>query len=114
MSRQVIDGKVFDYSPHEGRPGDGESLPAHRSPPSPHSPGPWRWVTPEDKSWERLDDGANGCVFVVDGWHVMPSDADRRLIAKAPELLAMLKRAVEDREPWHWDARALISEIEGE
>ena len=63
---------------------------------SKHSPGPWRWVTPEDEPWERLDDGADGCVFVVEGWHVMPSDSDRRLIAKAPELLAALKDAAID------------------
>ena len=88
---------------------------------SKHSPGPWKWSKeiPRDNELPVLLDASDQVVcgfgnaaqyYPTEG--LPPNVADARLIEKAPQLLAMLKRAAEDREPWHWDAVALIREIE--
>jgi hypothetical protein len=94
-----------------------------------HSPGPWRVVVGRliDEYVEVLD--ANGRAVVEggaegdQGWirgHVEITEADARLIAAAPELLAALKEGLyemnhpDDECPVCETARALIRRIEGE
>lgn len=54
-----------------------------------HSPGPWKWD--RDSSGYLID--AND-IPVISGqeWEI-PNDADARLIAAAPEMLALLREA---------------------
>lgn len=89
------------------------------------SPGPWRWEAAGEgpDHWLMKNcwiggDMLDQCVLVAEGGKWPPSDADARLIAAAPELLAALKRYLES--PYYQGdqgldrgARALIARIEG-
>lgn len=103
---------------------------------SQHSPAPWTWaeVHPaEDEdswpTWVRLDAADNQVVFVQDG-PVKISPADARLLAAAPELLAVAEDLYAAVVAWIEDecskpavaieedetlakARALFARIEG-
>lgn len=68
-----------------------------------HTPGPWIWdgntLQPEQRDPERSQvhtilDAEGGCGFLGSDWRetVTELDADRQLIAAAPELLEALKR----------------------
>jgi hypothetical protein len=86
-----------------------------------HSPGPWRWTggalrAPDSSPVLDINLPAEAAHFVV-------RDADARLIAAAPELLAALRErvdactdcvSVELRCPECQADRALIRRIEGE
>lgn len=104
---------------------------------SPHSPGPWKWDVDKRRPWSTpvlLD--ANGREVVgASGEGVQQDvdvgDDDARLIAAAPELLAMLKRVLALADTLHDaiefapssdrtgyldakdDAEALVRRIEG-
>jgi hypothetical protein len=90
-----------------------------------HSPGPWRWEAAGEgpDHWLMKNcwvggDALDQCVLVAEGGKWPPNDADARLIAAAPELLAALRQWVERAEalggPFYEDHRALIRRIEGD
>jgi hypothetical protein len=98
-----------------------------------HSPGPWRvvFVLGRGTDWESTEIlDANGAVVIEggadyegQGWAHGETDmteADARLIAAAPELLAALKEGLyemnhpDEECPVCETARALIRRIEGE
>lgn len=62
---------------------------------SAHTPGPWTWEPVAPMSWLR------GAGDTMDVMHMdsdssdCPNDADRALIAAAPDLLAIAKRVAE-------------------
>lgn len=90
------------------------------SKPSPHSPGPWRWnsertallrqTTKEEKQARvypdpPVPDDLPVLVFCEDHGYT-PDEADATLIAKAPEMAAMLRELEwhedpDHYEPWH-------------
>ena len=86
------------------------------------TPGPWKLVSWTDgASWTI--EGAQGRLLAnVTGQGQAENTANARLIAKAPELLALVKRmaaitttfGIDRREPrLPRDARALLAELEG-
>jgi hypothetical protein len=96
-----------------------------------HSPGPWKWEPKEPDGQMPALMSAEGkyvCEFGHDasstgGYYPTegspPDEADARLIAAAPELLAALERALDtaesctpSRKPID-DGRALIARVKG-
>ena len=93
-----------------------------------HTPGPWEVGDVDDftEQFEVIQSGSKrqcfGCVVqrtICDGC----SEADARLVAKAPELLEVLEYFIplieseqddEQQAPWVEKARALIAEVKGE
>lgn len=74
-----------------------------------HTPGPWRWDSCgnlEDKDFR-----------VVLSTYAVPAESDRRLIAAAPELLALLRRIDElfptGRGPKLDELDELLKRLEG-
>jgi hypothetical protein len=89
---------------------------------SKHTPGPWRWKTEGIDELESLAGPSNSvCDFGVNIPHDSmpgnsPSNADKALIAAAPDLLAALKGVVRvaDRATVEFDAaRTAIAKAEG-
>jgi len=103
--------------------------------PNCHTPGPWRIVRAVDFTGDTESqynpilsiDAANGkTVYFTDSGYFKPHEADARLIAAAPELLAALEMAMKAND-WHIEppldtygakayaaARAAISRATGE
>lgn len=90
-----------------------------------HTPGPWRFVTrPEEHpesdevQWGVLEGGNDQVIWVSEG-PVVPSKDDARLIAAAPEMLALLEDAPGDRasdayrDKWLTARAALLTRIKG-
>lgn len=86
-----------------------------------HTPGPWKVA---DRFYILMDDDvacevAKVCDENIDDDMVGQCDADARLIAAAPEMLAALKYMVENAEAEGWsglmisDAVAAIAKAEG-
>lgn len=90
-----------------------------------HTPGPWTaWN--RGIGWEvhhSVDDDGYG-ISVNDGFRETFSEADARLIAAAPDMLAALERVVEDLHGWaeygssasmhlYEDAKAAITKAKG-
>jgi hypothetical protein len=69
-----------------------------------HSPGPWFWDDKDAMPWTDYDDAesapflmnANGCPIMTGSDIRIAYEADGRLIAAAPELLAALKNLEND------------------
>ena len=87
---------------------------------SAHSPGPWTWRYFKETLIVNVVDGVGEEVitfmpYADKGWI---SEADARLVAAAPELLAALRDLVDSglcvSHPECAAARALIARIEGE
>jgi hypothetical protein len=78
------------------------------------SPGPWTWEKCAETDARILRDSDGDSVLRIhENRHSrLPSKADARLIAAAPELLAMLKRMVTPGWNDSQDARDLIARIE--
>lgn len=92
-----------------------------------HTPGPWKAID----NYNEMPVGCDGFVIEsVDGMHIIPDGmqrlgcekADARLIAAAPELLAVLKELEESAEYWSeydvpigivYRIRAAIAKAEG-
>jgi len=79
-----------------------------------HTPGPWHW---DDYSWLVAKDESSVLEYAGCGSHATDaSDADRVLIAAAPDLLAALQGVlrVSDRSTSEYDAvRAAIAKATG-
>lgn len=79
-----------------------------------HSPGPWRWV--DHNAVELYLDDADGktvlCFWTSEGR--VPSEADARLLAAAPEMLKLLRYVAERGEGGAYEARTLIARICGQ
>lgn len=99
-----------------------------------HSPGPWRWIEEDPNDPDRMprlvdSDGLDVCSFGGGGSYdqfagTPPDDADARLIAAAPEMLVLLRKAASviefhlartlgPAETLSDDMRALLSRIDG-
>lgn len=68
-----------------------------------HTPGPWRVIPRDGKFPNAVQRGREGG-FEVRGLDNETEDADARLIAAAPELLAALSKAVAETEQMHFEA----------
>ena len=76
---------------------------------SKHSPGPWRY---DDQAVSDLIVDARGTAVWIGEVGFMGLEANRRLIARAPELLAMLKEALTHVGCGRLDADELSAEFE--
>lgn len=82
---------------------------------SKHTPGPWRYDHELDYCGEIIaSNGTSICSFTDE-----PSTNDARLIAAAPDLLAVLQELVKGLEAMGWDtstgkAHATIAKATGE
>ena len=79
---------------------EARDLAAHAAAPG-HTPGPWRWVghslravtpAPDRSAVHTILDAEGGCGFLASNVHdtMREIDADLRLIAAAPDMLAVL------------------------
>jgi hypothetical protein len=86
---------------------------------APHTPGPWVWdgntlrpanPDPDHSAVYSILDAEGGYGFLGSDWRATGAelDADRALIAKAPDLLAMLRK-IADRDFTFIDGFAQIS-----
>ena len=83
-----------------------------------HTSGPWL-IQKRKSSGINVYGGHNAAerIAIVDGWISEEEEANARLIAAAPDLLAALKGVVRlsDRKHEAWDrARAAIAKAEGQ
>jgi len=85
-----------------------------------HSPGPWKWEEQRDGTLllvdSRGEDILGAGVEIAEGWlngACAPDEDNARLIAAAPDLLALARYAVERGEGDSDMAAALIARIEG-
>ena len=94
-----------------------------------HTPGPWHMGTGNgegcifsESGRTRLEQGGTTLypiATVVRGWDAAEDDANARLLAEAPALLALLIQAYEDADSdilgaeWNAEARAAIAKATG-
>lgn len=93
---------------------------------SAHTPGPWRWIS-KDALWAETgpydytviecgDDGkpyGMHSALIVHNADDAMAEANRRLIAAAPELLAAARLALSEAESWIHDQLDGTSSLEG-
>ena len=90
-----------------------------------HTPGPWRIVRtseytddPTDTKIQSIQDANGGTVLYTNSGYFKPTEANARLIAAAPEMLAIIRAYVDgDNGTRHGfvddRARALLAKVEG-
>lgn len=83
-----------------------------------HTPGPWEIFRPDDSGFLGIDgNGGKDSVVIYDDYGGIKSEADARLIAAAPDLLAACEAALLNEGGWaEWQeqVRAAIAKATGE
>lgn len=82
-----------------------------------HTPGPWHWIAGDESTHRELmiEPGENSILYHGSDWPM--KEANARLIAAAPELLAAVHAAVDGIDstaPWAVKCRAAIAKATGE